>query len=235
MRRRSRLNKHLEKQSRKTLFFSIVGIVLILFLLVKFGIPFIADLGFISSQIIPPNNKSSVSKESVFLSPPSLDLLPSATNSADLKLFGLSTTGKDVSIYINGSSYKRVPILSDGGFSLDISLTEGANIIKAKAIDGNKESDFSDPVTINFKKNTPNLSIGSPSDNQTTKDSPFNISGKTDPAVKVTVNDFWAIVDSSGNFSYSLSLKNGGNDIKVVATDEAGNKTEKTVKLNYSP
>ena len=48
------------------------------------------------------------------------------------------------------------------------------------------------------------------------------------------MNEFWAIVDAGGNFSYTLPLQNGENTIKVVATDEAGNKTEYEVKVTYS-
>jgi len=62
----------------------------------------------------------------------------------------------------------------------------------------------------------------------------LHVHGKTDPNVKVTINDFWAIVDDSGNYSYNLSLKSGDNPIKIVATDDAGNNTEKDLKISYS-
>ncbi|KKR73103.1 MAG: hypothetical protein UU15_C0019G0001, partial [Candidatus Levybacteria bacterium GW2011_GWC2_40_7] len=36
-------------------------------------------------------------------------------------------------------------------------------------------------------------------------------------------------------FSYMLPLKDGDNDIKVEALDEAGNKAEKVVRVKYAP
>lgn len=235
MSRRSRLNKHLEKQSKRTLFLSIVGIFLIGLALLKFGIPLIADLGFLSSQIVPKNETKKSDTEDIFLSPPSIDPLPSATNVEGIEVSGTSTTGKNVVIYLNGSRYGAPEIDSDGNFSLSVKLSEGINIIKAKAIEEKNESEFSDSISIDFRKNPPDLTIELPSDGQTTNKSPFLVTGKTETGVKVTINDFWAIVNSKGNFSYNLALRGGENEIKVVATDEAGNKTEKSVKLNYSP
>ena len=234
MSRRSRLNKHLERQSKRTLILSVVGIVLIGLALLKFGIPLIADLGFLSSQIVPKNETKKTDKEDVYLSPPSLDPLPSATNVEGIEVSGNSTTGENVVIYLNGSKFGESRI-QDGSFSLNVKLSEGANIIKAKAISEEKESEFSDSISIDFRKNPPDLSIESPSDGETTKESSFNVRGKTDVGSRVTVNDFWAIVNSKGDFSYKLALREGENEVKVVATDEAGNKTEKSIKLNYSP
>ena len=163
MSRRSRLNKHLERQSKRTLIVSVVGIVLIGLALLKFGIPLIADLGFLSSQIVPKNETKKTDKEDVYLSPPSLDPLPSATNVEGIEVSGNSTTGENVVIYLNGSKFGESRI-QDGSFSLNVKLSEGANIIKAKAISEEKESEFSDSIRIDFRKNPPDLSIESPSD-----------------------------------------------------------------------
>ena len=66
-------------------------------------------------------------------------------------------------------------------------------------------------------------------------DTPIRISGKTDEKAKITVNGFWAIVDSNGNFTYTMQLQAGDNQIIVVSSDIAGNKTEKDLKVSYSP
>jgi hypothetical protein len=84
-------------------------------------------------------------------------------------------------------------------------------------------------------KEGPKLSIDSPGDGSEVKGSnPIEVKGKTDPDVTVSVNDFQAVSGSDGSFSYFLTLKDGGNDIKVIAIDDAGNKTEKTIHVNYS-
>ncbi len=234
MSKRSRLNKHIERQSQKNLILSLLGLAAVVFLFVKFGIPFIADLGFLSSKIASKSSGPSSKTNDSFLTSPTLDNMQDATNSAQIKLTGFSTTGKVIAIYLNGSLSKKLSIKDDGAFESTLSLSEGENIIKAQAIDGNRESDFSGSITILYKNTPPSLSVDV-SDGSTVKNSPLNVTGKTDLDVKVTVNDFWAIVDSSGNYSYNLSLKNGDNQIKVVATDKAGNKAEKSIKINYSP
>lgn len=237
MSKRSRLNKRLEKQSQKTLIVSVAGIIIIIAILIRFGIPFIADLGFLSSKISIKSSKntSANNSNSVYLSPPSLDPSENATNSAKIKITGNSVTGKQIAIFLNGSEIKKVNIEQDGSFSYDCTLTEGENIIKAKTVEGNKESDFSQSLTILYKTSSPSISIDSPSDGQTLKISPILISGKTDPNTKVTINDFWAVTDSNGNYTYNLTLQNGGNEIKAVALDSAGNKSEKTIHVTYSP
>lgn len=235
MSRRSRLNRRLENQSRKTLLLSVVGIIIIGAALLKFGIPLIADLGFLSSQIVPKNETKKSEKNEVFLSPPSINPLPSATNVEGIDVSGTSTTGKNVVVYLNGSRYGAPEIDSNGNFSLSVKLSEGINIIKAKSIEEKGESEFSESVSIDYKKNPPDLTIESPSDGETTKESNFNVRGKTDPSARVTVSDFRAIVNSNGNFSYRLALREGENEVKVIAVDEAGNKTEKVIKLHYSP
>lgn len=235
MSRRSRLNRRLENQSRKTLILSVVGIFLIGVILLKFGIPLLADLGFLSSQIIPKKESTKKNNNEVYLSPPSINPLPEATNSEGIEVSGVSTTGETVSVYLNGSQFDEVEIESDGSFNLLIKLSEGTNIVKAKSVEGDKESDFSESVNIDYLKNPPDLTIESPSDGETTKESNFNVRGKTDPSARVSVNGFRAIVNSNGDFSYKLALREGENEVKIVAEDEAGNKTEKIVKLNYSP
>jgi bacillopeptidase F len=84
------------------------------------------------------------------------------------------------------------------------------------------------------------LDVSSPSDgqgfnkNQVNTGNTINVAGKTDQGVSVTVNGFWAVVDDNNNFSYTLPLQNGDNQIKIVAVDLAGNKTEKDLKVNFS-
>ena len=104
-----------------------------------------------------------------------------------------------------------------------------------EAIKEKNESEFSEPVTINYKKSGPELSIEAPRDGESVSGpSPYNISGKTEQDTTVTVNDFQAII-SGDTWSYALTLKDGENEVRVVATDLAGNKTEKIIKINYSP
>lgn len=126
----------------------------------------------------------------------------------------------------------------DGSFiARNIKLSDGDNEIKAKAVNKEKkESGFSDSVIIFFKDEPPELTIDSPQDNQivTGENNTVQITGKTDPGVKVRINSFWAIVDGSGNYKYSLTIQNGDNRFTVEASDKAGNKTEQSRNVIYN-
>jgi bacillopeptidase F len=117
-----------------------------------------------------------------------------------------------------------------------VSLRSGENSIKVRVSDGNQKSNFSNILSITYLNEPPELSIETPSDGtQFHKDEKtIEIKGKTNSGTKITVNDFWAIVDTDGNYSYTMALKDGDNQIKVIATDAAGNKTEKQIKVTYS-
>lgn len=142
-------------------------------------------------------------------------------------------------LYLDGGLAGKMKVDKDANFFFeDITLSKGTNTITAKALDENgKESENSNPITVLLKTDSPQLSIDSPTEGQSFSkdDKTAQVLGKTDPGAKVTVNDLWAIVDENGNFSYSLPLRDGENVIKIVAVDEAGNKTEAERKVSYSP
>ncbi|HSX40329.1 MAG TPA: hypothetical protein VLF68_01825 [Candidatus Saccharimonadales bacterium] len=234
----SRLSRSRERKSKQTLFLTLFGIIVFLVLLFKFGIPFLVNLSlfFSGAKQTATSHKNSLT----FVAPPILNPTFTATNTAQISVSGTVSNGKeDVELFINGNKKDTVTAKDDGTFKFDnVSLQDGSNDIKAKAkTTDNKESDFSDSLTIALVKKAPTLSVDAPSDGQTfSKDNNnIQVNGKTDPDMKVTVNGFWAIVDSSGNYKYMLTLQKGDNQIKVVATDQAGNTAEKSIKVIYNP
>ena len=104
-------------------------------------------------------------------------------------------------------------------------------------IRNNKESDFSQDYKISYLKDEPKLEISFPNDGASFSkaDQEINIRGTTDPENAVKINDFIAIVDTEGNFSYILKLKEGENKIKIVAANLAGKTSEKELTVSYSP
>lgn len=237
---KSRLSRKIENQSRKNLILTILGIIVVVGFLVKFGMPLL-----INSTLLVINAKNEDSQEQSktktvsFIPPPILDPTFNATNSANVTISGSAGENQKVNLYLNGELIDSQSVKTDGRFYFkNIKIINGENIIKTKAVtESNKQSEFSNILTITFKNTPPTLSLDSPSDGQSfSKDDKYaNVSGKTDPGVKVTVNDLWAIVDTDGKFSYSFPLQNGENKIKIQAVDEASNKTEMERKVNYSP
>lgn len=203
--------------------------------MIQYGFPLLAGVaGFISGF---NNNSSSESRDSDFyISSPVIDSLPQATNSAEFYISGQATSNYKVSVFVNNTLSSSEESDKDGSFSIKINLREGENKIKAQASKDDKKSDFSDEETIYYTNKPPKLEIKNPSDGaHLEKDqSPVQVQGTTDIGASVTVNDFWAVLNGE-NFSYTLSLQNGENNIKIVAKDDAGNKTEKTIKVTYSP
>ena len=69
--------------------------------------------------------------------------------------------------------------------------------------------------------------------NNTTVASEFlSFTGKTIPDGSVFVNEKELKADAKGNFSASISLYEGQNDIYVVASDDFGNSVEKDFTVN---
>lgn len=233
---RSRLSKKFEKKSKQTMILSIIGIALLLFILFRYGVPLLSDISFFTGQFIP--NKEDVKdivEDETYVPPPSLNPINKATKEESITVSGIALPGLSVAIYLNGGKIDEVQANETGEFEAEIKLSEGENIIKAKGVSGQNESEFSDSVTVGYKKEGPKLEIEQPKEGETIKEpSQYDVKGKTDPDTTVTVNDFQAII-TGDKFSYILTLVNGENNIKIVATDAAGNKTEKTVKFNYSP
>lgn len=234
---RSRLARKRERQNQKTLLISLFGIAIITILTFKFGVPLLVNFSLFMSQF--GEQKEQTNKESHnFVPPPVINAVPNATNSAFFTISGLAIPKSIVSLYINNELVDKKSPEEDGKFIFaDIKLNKGENIIKTKAEEEKRESEFSDNLIVVYKDSSPNLTIDSPSEGKAFQKDEKNVLvvGKTDPGVKVTINGLWSVVDINGNFSYNLPLQNGENKIKVVASDEAGNKTEVERKVTYSP
>lgn len=233
--RRSRLSLKTERRTRKTIILTSLGILIIVILLFKFGVNLL--VGF---SVFLAGTKDQVStnlnSSSNFIAAPVLNPLPNATNSANIIISGKSQSDKKIMLYINNDLKDTTQSDKTGIFSFSETLSSGDNLIEAKTEQNNKSSDFSNSFVVSFKNSAPSLSINSPSDGQSfSKDqNSVNVNGKTDPGTTVTVNGFWAIIDGNSNFSYNLPLQNGDNQIKVIATDQAGNNVEKDLKVTYS-
>ncbi len=233
----TRLSRNQEKKSKKQLIINLAGTIIILFLVVKFGIPLLVNFSLFLGGAKGGNVTTTNSTSPSFISAPVINPTFTATNSAAMTVSGVSVAKVTAQLYVNDALVDTMPTKDDGSFSFEnVTLTPGNNDIKVKAKTGKTESAYSDPISVMYINKNPSLTVDSPSDGQSfSKDQNVaTIKGKVDSDVKVTVNDFWAIVDANGNYSYDLHLQNGDNQIKVDAVDTAGNKTEKTLKVNYA-
>ena len=231
----SRIRKHLEQQGKRTMYLSIGGSLLVILFLAIYGLPLLTKFALFLSKGKTITNVSGTNSVN-YIAAPFLDNTYTATNSATVKISGSAAKGQNVKLYVDGSYIDEKTADDNGGFIFDnVQLTAGDNDIKAKAIDNNnKESDYSNILNITYINKGPNLTINTPSDNQTTTNNTIVVQGKTDTNATVTVNGFQAIVDDQGNFSYTLSLQNGDNNLSIIATDNAGNTTTVQKKVTYN-
>lgn len=236
MRRRSRISTYQEKKNKNTIWLSVIGIVLVLFILFKFGIEALINFSLFLGGNKNSQNLKSSSNQFNFVASPILDPLPTATNSAKITISGVSDKDRIITVYINNKKVDEIETDNKGHFSTDENLVKGENVINVKAKYKEKQSDLSNSYNVIYKNSAPKLELTSPNDGQTfNKDqNKANVSGQTDSDVTITINGFWAVIDDNNNFSYILPLQNGDNQIKIEAIDQAGNKTEKTIKVNYS-
>jgi len=232
---RSRLSRRLEDQSKRNLFLSILGIIIVFFLVIKFGIPILVNFSLFISGSKTSNSPANHSTTD-FIAAPVINTPPSATNSAEIIISGTSSSEYTIDLYINGSNIDKTQADNEGKFIFRTTLNPGENEIKTKAKKDDKESDYSNIINIILNNKPPMLEISSPSDGQSfSKDQEnLEILGTTDDNVRITVNGFWAIIDENNKFSYNLHLNEGENQIRIEAIDQSGNKTEKQLKVTRS-
>lgn len=125
-------------------------------------------------------------------------------------------------------------------------LNEGSNVIKVDCADN--DGNAATQVSITFKVDTvpPTLNITSPAQGLITNKATVTVKGTTNDAtsspvlVVIKVNDGEDIsvtVGSDGSFTKNVTLVEGNNTIKVIATDSAKKQTTvtRTVELDTKP
>lgn len=234
---KSRLTRRAEKQSKKQLYIYIAGLVAFLIIIVNFGPIIIGFIGNALDAVYPKKVQTLITSDSTF-QPPILDYIPSATPSSNVTVSGrVFYSDGEVEVFINDSLYKRINVDENKTFIIkDVLLSEGENTIKARYRKDTKTSDYSEEIKVSYIKNDPKLDITSPADKTaySKADQEITVMGNTDPENSVTINGFRAIVDSQGNFSYVLRLKNGDNPIKIEATNSVNRKSTKEISVSYS-
>lgn len=235
---RSRIRQSKDSLAKRNILLSIGGLLLIFVLIIIFGIPFLINLSlFVEKKI--DNSTTGKSDAAAYIAPPQLDISYTATNSGVITVGGTGQEDQTISLYVNNERVDEQELTDDLSFAFDgIRLQEGTNEIFAKAKVAKKSSNESEHFSINYIKDAPEISVDSPADGQGFNggdNRTISVSGKTREGAKVTVNGFWSVMQPDGSFSYRLGLQDGENQIRIVAEDEATNRTEKSLKVTFSP
>jgi len=235
----SRLSNHLKRKAIQNVIIVFVGFIIIIIAAIIFGTKLLVGFSLLLEKF-QGNGESSAStsqQSDTYIAPPTLNPVVDATNSAQITISGFAEKNLTINLYLNDQQVDKTQVGNDNKFKFTaVTLQQGQNSLKVKAVnDSHLESTYSNTDTISYLNKPPALTIANPQDGQGfSKDSSptVSIQGTTDPGAKVTVNGFWAIVDDQGNYNYLYTLKDGDNDIKVVANDDAGNQSTKEIHIH---
>lgn len=227
----TRLN---EEELTKKLFKTLIILVALVILLILSFTVFAPAFGSIF-KIFSRNN---IGNELVIKpSRPVIAQLPNATKENKIRVNGYSQEGITIKLYVNGPEKGSTVTGGDGMFVFEeVELIKGRNTIFAKAIDSKgNESDTTDTYIVIVDNEEPKIEIESPKEGDTVRnlDKRITIKGKLNEKATVTVNDQIAIVKADFTFEHVIGVEEGDVEIKIKATDEAGNEKEEILKVKY--
>ncbi len=246
--KRSRLDRKINEQiTKKTVFLGLITVVVAVLTLV-FGLPLLIKLSVFLGQGRSKNQTESETKKLPPIAP-RLVIPYEATNSSEIKISGFAEASapkkNDVStpkvvtveLFRNDVSVGRTEVTESGDFVFGgIKLDEGQNRFTAMAsTEDTGSGDDSKAITVVYDKTVPELVLTNPSEESLNVDyADFDIIGKTEAGVSVSVNNRIASVDNEGNFKLKWQLNTGKNELEITAVDLAGNETRKKITINYS-
>jgi len=220
----------IQKQTFAYLFFGIAILLLFIFLIVPnlirlFFAIIDKDSPFVESDTVPPQV-------------PVLSSTPvEATFSATLDLVGFAEADSTVVFLLNGGKSAEVKVDGEGSFTHELALAEGQNELSIFGVDevGN-ESLKTRTYQIVYDNEAPFLELEEPKDGsviELKKNRTLAIKGMTEPEARLLINDRLVMADLEGNFSSNYYLAEGKNELKFVITDKAGNRTERTIEVEF--
>jgi len=238
MKQRFRINRLAKKEEAATVkrifALSVISAILALFMF-TLGIPLLGKFADFLELILGSQNQQQ-SPDGKSISPPNLDPIPAATNSANLNIQGFAAEGESVELYLNNNPAAKVETAS-GNFSFeDIKLQNGQNSIAAKSLSNTGgESEFSKILTIKLDTEAPELTVENPQENQSfSGNNRIKVSGKTDQDSQVYANGFLANINSEGQFEILIPVAEGDSQVEIRTIDEAGNVLSEKRNIHFS-
>ncbi len=233
--KRSRLERKQDEDiTKKTVVLGVVT-VLVFVLVIAFGLPFLIKLSIILGDA---KNKNKADESAKVLPPLAPRLVSSfeATNSATFSISGVAEPKAQVELLKNDVSLGKKDVDDKGSFEFDgITLDPGENSFTALASTENGgNSEASKALTVLFDNEAPELNMINPSEDKITVDyADFDVAGKSQSGVSVSINGKLAMVDDEGKFKLKIQLNAGKNTVEIVVRDSAGNETKKTIEITY--
>ena len=225
-----------EEEVKKRLYRTLLAIFIIMgviFIALRFFATNIGSFFGLISKIGKPKEKGDTSAPP----PPYFYSAPTVTNKKELTLKGFSEPGSKVTVFVNGPRAESVNADSSGIFTFNgVTLIEGRNTIFSRAEDAyQNQSDKSQILEITYDTKKPKITITEPKDGSTVRNlnQRITVKGSLDEKCEVKINNKLAVVGANNTFELLLGVVEGDMEIKVEATDEAGNKSNEAIKVKY--
>jgi bacillopeptidase F len=221
------------QNNNRSRFYILLSVVFIV-VMYKWGIPLFMN-------VIAGNGGQRVNTENDIIPPqtPMISALPDATNSARIVVEGYTEAAANVELLVNDQVQKMLKADDKGYFTFDSTLISGENRVQLRAKDEKGNESLSEVSLVNYDNKPIELVVSSPKDGSEyfgKTNQVIDIKGSVDKKeVTVLVNNSFVQVDKDGSFTHRFMLSNGDNNITVKATDPAGNNSEKSFKLVYTP
>lgn len=223
-----------KKEKKQSRFFLLLSIVL-LFVLIKWGLPFFVDiLAGKPGQRIEVNEEDSVPPQQ-----PVISALPEVVNVPDITISGYTEALASLELIINNVIVLNGVADNSGAFEFKTTLSKGEHRISVRAKDAADNESESIVKQVVFDPEKLEIIIIDPKDRTEIigiNNKNITIQGKVNKTETIIkVNGGFAVIDTEGNFKQTVSLNEGENQIEITAEDKAGNKAEKTIVLTYYP
>lgn len=219
-----------KNRSRFYLFLSVVLVIV----MIKWGVPLFVNILAGKGVAVDKTEKDVIPPQS-----PALSALAEATNSSSLLVEGYTEGKAKLELLVNDVLETTGVAKDDGSFGLNGNLKNGANRIQVRATDESGNASLSEIKIITVDKEPLELTIASPKDGTEyfgKNSQTVEIVGKTNKTnVQVIANNSFVDVNRDGTFAHKLLLNAGENNIKLIASDKAGNVDEKSIRVTYTP
>ncbi len=213
-----------------------LGAIGLLAILVFLGIPLLSRFAIFVSELKGSSLPIAI-EDKTPPAPPYINALPKFTKDDKIKVTGRAEAGSTLRLFQNGSQIKEFVIDDTSNFGIEVKLLAGHNVLWATSTDNAGNENRSSTWDVLYDLEPPAVEVTAPLDGASFfgDEKTIDVRGKTESEAQVTINDRVAIVNSNGEFSLKLALVEGETTIMVTARDSAENKTEKALKVTYSP
>ena len=226
--------RYKQSQNKNRSRFYILLSVIFVIVMFKWGLPLFMNLVAGGGAIRRDENKDIIPPQT-----PIISALPNATNSARIVVEGYTEPDASVELLLNDQIEKIVKADMSGTFIFESLLKSGQNRIQLRAKDQDSNESLSEVYLVTMDSKPIELVVSAPKDGSEyfgRTNQVIDIKGEVDKTgCQITVNSSFVMVDKNGAFVHRFMLSGGENIINIVATDKAGNTTEKSIRLIFTP